>query len=865
MILETSDIIYTGLSHQPEHGTITVTLHECVGLSVPAKHTQDLATRQHESRHEQAIAAPSSTRTVPFHPGCGQSLLPYAILCVDKSQAVVWPVSGNTECPVWAGNTSPWHFHASNSAKLRMYLYLKNTNIDGSRQDISLGRVAHVLDRMLDGPRSTEWLDVQEGTGKIRIGLEYKKYQSSTIGPLERTMRSSGLPTGLHPVRKLDTLQLFHMNKVSSADIISSPALPRNLRYEVSNSYIASLQFATRSPTSVYLFSPLINGGYLYHYLQQDQRFGISRSRLYAAELVCAMDHLHDLGLLLPALRPMDYLLDSHGHVTICHVDLLLANPENDNRAAHHSVECPAPEILEGQVPSKSTDSWALGVVLHSLITGMPPFYHEDADEMHRRILYNPLQLPESLPGVTRDLLKLLLDRDPRHRLGANGAHEIKSHAFFQEIDMLRVVRQEYEPAFKPNHCGPGFRWRPKPPPLPFSEIQKQFEGIVWNRPPGRVNLYEVPIPNRDDGSHRNTRETAARTSLLQPTTEPCQSPSPPHQILEGDKGWVLTWKKRTREFYLSHPSKGAELPVEARRPYPDPGRRASDVGGSSITSHVCLELHAPDEPSQSQREDVLEVALAAGNTDVVRQLLEGFGMNLSIQVLRCWQTPLEWAAEQEDQQLVSLLLCSGADPGFGFGDGQVRGSALRKAVEKKNLELAKTMLRNTSRVCATRALGRAVDQQHASMVVLLLTGSVKCDFEASDRPSPKNPESVSFFTCDISYPDEFVPPLVRAVKLGNLEIALLLLTNGANANVGYHDLPPDIDQDYEMVCGRVVQLAMELGNQEMVQLLLAFGCDISLQQPVWQLHECRMIAREFYLKMNAHLRSLVEGAACPC
>jgi serum/glucocorticoid-regulated kinase 2 len=36
-----------------------------------------------------------------------------------------------------------------------------------------------------------------------------------------------------------------------------------------------------------------INGGELFHHLQKEGRFSEERSRLYAAELLCALEHLH--------------------------------------------------------------------------------------------------------------------------------------------------------------------------------------------------------------------------------------------------------------------------------------------------------------------------------------------------------------------------------------------------------------------------------------------------------------------------------------------------------------------------------------------------------------------------------------------
>lgn len=40
-----------------------------------------------------------------------------------------------------------------------------------------------------------------------------------------------------------------------------------------------------------------VNGGELFHHLQREQRFNEERSRFYAAELLLALEHLHDFNV----------------------------------------------------------------------------------------------------------------------------------------------------------------------------------------------------------------------------------------------------------------------------------------------------------------------------------------------------------------------------------------------------------------------------------------------------------------------------------------------------------------------------------------------------------------------------------------
>ena len=92
-------------------------------------------------------------------------------------------------------------------------------------------------------------------------------------------------------------------------------------------------------------------------------------------------------------------------------------------------------------------------MLLYEMLTGLPPFYDENTNDMYRKILTEPLHFPgpEVVPPAARDLLTRLLDRNADKRLGAKGAAEIKAHYFFHSIDWRKLLERKYEPSFKPN------------------------------------------------------------------------------------------------------------------------------------------------------------------------------------------------------------------------------------------------------------------------------------------------------------------------------------------------------------------------------------------------------------------------------
>lgn len=60
-----------------------------------------------------------------------------------------------------------------------------------------------------------------------------------------------------------------------------------------------------------------LNGGELFTYLRKEQRFTEQRAKLYAAEIICAIDALHQENIIYRDLKPENVLLDAQGHIRI--------------------------------------------------------------------------------------------------------------------------------------------------------------------------------------------------------------------------------------------------------------------------------------------------------------------------------------------------------------------------------------------------------------------------------------------------------------------------------------------------------------------------------------------------------------------
>ena len=287
---------------------------------------------------------------------------------------------------------------------------------------------------------------------------------------------------------------------------VSHTLAERSVLAQINNPFIVPLKFSFQSPEKLYLALAFVNGGELFHHLQKEHTFEPNRARFYTAELLCALECLHGFNVIYRDLKPENILLDYTGHIALCDFGLCKLDMKDQDKTNTFcgTPEYLAPELLHGNGYTKSVDWWTLGVLLYEMVTGLPPFYNENTNEMYRRILSDPLVFPDSLkPSSTsdrhrdlRDLLTRLLDRRPDMRLGAKGAEEIKAHDFFREIDWRKLLARKYEAPFKPNVANQldtanfDQEFTSEAPtdsyvegPMLSQTMQDQFAGWSYNRP----------------------------------------------------------------------------------------------------------------------------------------------------------------------------------------------------------------------------------------------------------------------------------------------------------------------------------------------------------------------------------------------
>ena len=173
----------------------------------------------------------------------------------------------------------------------------------------------------------------------------------------------------LKVTRKTEVVRLKQAEHVKSEALILS---------QVQHPFIVMLYHRFQDERSLYLLEEFVQGGQLDHFISRNGRLANETARFYAAQVVMAMQVLHQEHVAYRDLNPSNILLDRGLYVKL--VDFGLAKVINfDDPTARTWTLCGtpeylAPEIIQSKGPSKEVCAHAreLAPVRHCIFrTGL--------------------------------------------------------------------------------------------------------------------------------------------------------------------------------------------------------------------------------------------------------------------------------------------------------------------------------------------------------------------------------------------------------------------------------------------------------------------------------------------------------------
>ncbi|GAA0632945.1 hypothetical protein GCM10009547_41040 [Sporichthya brevicatena] len=161
-----------------------------------------------------------------------------------------------------------------------------------------------------------------------------------------------------------------------------------------------------------------------------------------------------------------------------------------------------APEVAAGGVPGASADLYALGVLLHEMCVGVPPFTGDPADVTRRHVEEVPVR-PAGIPDQLWVLIAALLAKDGAARVGPAAAVAGYLDAIAADVDRvppaapIGPIAAAVPLAPLPDISAPGSAWVDEPigdvSPTAETDVLPVVEPPAWTPPPADPAPWERP------------------------------------------------------------------------------------------------------------------------------------------------------------------------------------------------------------------------------------------------------------------------------------------------------------------------------------------------------------------------------------
>ena len=303
----------------------------------------------------------------------------------------------------------------------------------------------------------------------------------------------------------LFAMKILRKSHLSKKRQIERTKTERKVLSIVDHPFIMKLYFAFQTEDKLFFVLEYCSGGELFFHLSRYRRFPERVARFYASELLLALGHLHRRRIIFRDLKPENILLDAAGHVKLGDFGLSkdgISDPCEGATSYCGTFEYMAPEVISRSGHGFCVDYWGLGMLVFEMMTSLPPWYTTNREELNRRLLYAPLEIPDYVSNTSANFVSSLLEREPRRRLGVNGIRSVMVHQFFRDIDWNDLKARRVQPPIRPCEG-----WRSKRDDL--DTYTSNFDPSFTRMP---LNTDEHHIDSQHSGSDYEPEELQANT-----------------------------------------------------------------------------------------------------------------------------------------------------------------------------------------------------------------------------------------------------------------------------------------------------------------------------------------------------------------
>lgn len=172
-----------------------------------------------------------------------------------------------------------------------------------------------------------------------------------------------------------------------------------------------------------YIVMEYVEGITLKEYIEQQGKLGIKETVHFTMQILRALQHAHDKGIVHRDIKPQNIMLLSNGNIKVTDFGIArfsYSDTKTMTDSAIGSVHYISPEQARGDATDDRADIYSVGVVMYEMLTGQLPFQSDNSVSVALMQLQNdpknPRELNPNIPVGLEQIVMYAMQKNAKER-----------------------------------------------------------------------------------------------------------------------------------------------------------------------------------------------------------------------------------------------------------------------------------------------------------------------------------------------------------------------------------------------------------------------------------------------------------------